>query len=379
MSRRRLPDQGKNFTVIPGEGRRHSHVKQALVFYLVLGLVAVLVIQAGSQWMGMLFFARRLQITTAEPGFFDYSVAAEGVVTRREQVISAPASGIIVELAPSGERIAVGRHLVTILLLSREDILDLQTEILTEKTLWSRLEQYLRDLWHGAAADQPDQPVVLTGEIPPWFQETVTLSSETAGLLSYYVDGWESLWEEAYLTRELVESAASKTVGDLAVGTFVEAGAPLLKIVNNWSWLYHVILPLDSGRGIAARESVTIVFDYAPDNPVQAVLENMVIDAAASEVRLTYRLDQELPGFDRVRWSSASIRFRQEQGIIIPAPAITAQQGQTGVFINSGGSVVFNPVTVIDYQDNRALVDGLEPYTMVIGRPDLVREGQRLN
>ncbi len=55
------------------------------------------------------------------------------------------------------------------------------------------------------------------------------------------------------------------------------------------------------------------------------------------------------------------------------------REGVFGVFLNRGGRVRFNEVTVIRIQDDEAMVEGLEPGSMVIARPALVEEGQRLN
>ena len=65
--------------------------------------------------------------------------------------------------------------------------------------------------------------------------------------------------------------------------------------------------------------------------------------------------------------------------MIIPAGALVDREGVFGVFLNRGGRVRFNEVTVIRIQDDEAMVEGLEPGSMVIARPALVEEGQRLN
>ena len=378
MSSRRSMEQKRKLKVIQGEGRGVNYARIA-VYYLALGLVAILVLLVGYHWIGNFFLVQRLQITTPTLDYLEHSMETAGVVTRQERVVSAPASGIVVAVTPPGERMAVGKELVTILLISREDVTALlEEEDTPQPGLWERLERFLLELREGGNNPEDEsEPLILTGKVPPWYDETVTLTSESAGLLSYHIDGWESLWEEAYLPKETI--LAGPPAPALTEGRFVESGEPLLKIVNNWSWKYHVVLPLDSGRTAAAHEAVTIFFDHAPGNPVEAVLEKKAIDAAAGEVRLTYRIDQEIPGFEEMRWSSSRILLRKQYGMIISASALTEREGEKGVLINQGGLVVFNSVTVIAQRDGQALVEGLELDSMVIGHPGLVEEGQRLD
>ena len=96
-------------------------------------------------------------------------------------------------------------------------------------------------------------------------------------------------------------------------------------------------------------------------------------------MRLTYRIEQEIPGFEQMRWSGSRILLRKQYGMIIPAAALTEKGEERGVLVNRGGLIVFVPVTVIAQRDGKALVEGLAPDSLVIGRPGLVEEGQRLN
>jgi len=378
LSSRRSMVQKRKFKVIRGEGRGVSHTRTAL-YYLAVWLVAVLLLLVGYHWIGNFFLVRRLQIATPRLDYLEHSIEAAGVVTRQEQVLSAPASGIIVAMAPPGERVPAGKELATILLLSREEATALLNEDETFMPgLWEKVEKFFHEFRAGGSiGEDAAEPLIFSGEVPPWYDETVTLTSEAAGLLSYHIDGWEPLWEEAYLPKETI--LARPPAPAPVEGQFVERGEPLLKIVNNWSWKYHVVLPLDRGRTAAAHEAITIYFDGTPDNPVAAVLGKRVIDAAGGEVRLTYRIDQEIPGFEQMRWSGSRILLRKQYGMIIPAAALTEKGGEKGVLVNRGGLVVFIPVTVIAQRDGKALVEGLAPDSLVIGRPGLVEEGQRLN
>ncbi len=379
MRRRKRQHQDHNFQVLEGEGRRYSYLKQAAVFYIVLLLVVVLLFQVGYHWLGEQYLALRLQIVTAEPGSMDSSIEVAGIVTRNEHIVHAPGTGIVVDLLSPGERVAAGAPLVTIVSLSREEAEAMQEHHEEPvDSFFSTLAQLLQNWLEPEETVEAAPPLVLDGEIPPWFQDQLSVFCEQAGLLSYQLDGWEFLSGKDTPPLEFFETAP-QAASPLVEGTFVEQGQPLLKIVNNWIWYYHVALPLNPGRTAAAQQKVAVVFDFAPESPVEASLEDALIDTAGSRVILSYRLDRQLPGFEQARLSEAVISFQRQKGILIPAAALLEKDGEAGVLINQGGMVAFSAVNVIRREDDLALVEGIEPYTLVIARPDLVREGQRLN
>lgn len=102
------------------------------------------------------------------------------------------------------------------------------------------------------------------------------------------------------------------------------------------------------------------------------------VDPEEEAVRLTYRLGTQVQGFEEQRWAEAAISYQPQEGIIIPEQAITRKEEETGVLVNQGGVVFFNPVQVLRRRNGEALVEGLPAYSLVITRPELVREGQRL-
>lgn len=375
MRKRRETTKTKQFTVIEGQARPGSNWKQRAVFYVLLALAAVFIIQAGYHWLGSLFLSWRLQIIVVEPASLETSVETGGVITRQEKVIKAPVSGVLRDLHQAGVRVAVGTKLAEIVLVSREDLLSLDAEDSPKNNVLESIRDWLlgNQDHHGE-----DQPLIVTGEIPSWFNTTESVHAAVPGLLCYHFDGWEPFEGFRYLTAAQFEDTGY-TVQRRVEGMFVEAGEQLLKIVNNWRWYFSIILPPDPGQDIAAYDSVKIEFAFASGRRIRGVQEEYLYDAAAGEVRITYRLEEQLPGFERERWSDATVIYHSEQGILIPDSALIEDSGETAVFLNSGGLVTYRPVEVIARRGDKLLVEGVEPFSMVIGRPWLVREGQRLN
>jgi len=354
----------QRFEVHSGEGRRFnlSRLKQGFVFYVLLLLALVFIVQVGYHWLGDQFLAWRLQVVPAEQGVLEQEEAVEGLVTRSEEVITAPVTGVVLELAEAGERVPVGKDLARIGVLHHP----LPAELDQAENEENEGDQNQENPFPGDDLSAAD------------FEETLTITSEKAGLLSYYIDGLEDRNGPYYpagagFQDQLPEGAAT------AQNTVVKAGQPLLKIVDNWKWFFNIVLPLHPGRSIAAEQAVNLVFDFAPGENVRAELYHSEIDDNNNEVRLSYLIERQLAGFEEVRRAEASLLYARKQGVIVPAEAVFDKNQTPGVYLNRGGRVVFQPVAVAERQEGKAMVEGVEPHSLVIIRHDLVEEGQRLD
>jgi len=354
----------QRFEVHSGEGRRFdfSRLKQGFVFYVLLLLALVVIVQVGYHWLGEQFLAWRLQVVTAEQGIMEQKQEVEGLITRSEKVITAPDHGVILDLAKAGERVPHGKELARI-------------GITAEPHFPGRDEEEAEN----SEDNEGDENSPGGDDFDPDdFETVITITGEEAGLLSYYIDGLENREGPFYIAAEnLDEKVPEGSV--TAKYDRVMAGDPLLKIVNNWEWHYNIVMPLHPGQAIVSEREVELDFAFTSEGPVRAELYHTEIDEGKNEVRLTYLLEKQLPGFAEVRRAEAVLYYAQQEGVIVPAEAVFEKNRQTGVFINRGGRVAFQPVTVTARQDDRAMVEGLEPRSQVITRHELVEEGRRLN
>lgn len=392
MAKKSTEAKKKGLKVLSGKGKRFSfrNIKQALVFYVLLLVALAVIAQLGYHWLGDQYLAWRLQITEAELGYIQRDTHVRGLVTRSEEVITAPHNGMILDMAPSGKRIAAGRELVIFGFLSPGKMNDLRGSDQQEPD--ENLREQLFDYWQVAfrgdneIAETGEELNDLTGEVLTGeenqedlpsresFIDIITMYSEKAGFISHYVDGWEHYEGPLYL------DAAEPAGQNISEGDLVEAGEPLIKIVDNWHWYYSITMSLHPGRTIAELSRVEFVFDFAPDEIVAASRKHYEVDEDNQEVRITYTIDKQLPGFDRARYVEASLLYLRDHGIIVPVEALfESDDGQQGVYLNQGGRVVFQPVSIIRQHDDQVLVEGLAQHSLVITRPELVEEGQRLN
>ncbi|NLA05177.1 MAG: hypothetical protein GX881_05635 [Firmicutes bacterium] len=376
--RRRTAASSDHLRVLPGKGRRLARFRQAATFYIILGLLAVLVLQAAYHWLSPYILARRLQIEAVTVGTLEDKIEVAGLVTRQELLLTAPGSGVIVELAPPGERLPAGEAAAVIAPLTGEERQRLVKEAGPAESFWERTKGQLLKIFGGDGAVKAGETLRMTGPLPPWITERVPLKAPEAGLLLHRLDGWEEPGERAFFTEEEYNSA-ERDPFEAKVGLWVEKGQPLVKLVDNWEWRYNLLLPLDPGRTLAAREQVLFRFDFAPENPVSAGLVAAEIDPEKEEVRLTYRIRKQFPGFEERRWLEAALVLESSEGMVIPAAAVVEHKGKPGVYLNLGGAVKFRAIKILAGLGDDLVVEGIEPDSMVIMRPGLVEEGQRLN
>lgn len=124
MNKKRRKAKDRRFQVLEGQGRRFSFssFKQAFVYYVLLLLALVVIVQLGQHWLGDQFLAWRLRVVAAEPGLIEKSENVAGVVIRREEIITAPGPGMVLRLAEPGERVPAGAELVTFGVISLTDM-----------------------------------------------------------------------------------------------------------------------------------------------------------------------------------------------------------------------------------------------------------------
>ncbi|MDY6825705.1 MAG: HlyD family efflux transporter periplasmic adaptor subunit [Bacillota bacterium] len=394
MKKKGTRDVNRHFKVLPGEGKRFSfsNFKQAFIFYVLLLLALVIIVQLGYHWLGEQYLAWRLQIINSEPGIMIQECRVAGLVTRDEAVIRAPESGLIMDLAENGERIAAGSDVAAIGIISPLEMQRIrggESEEYSEEDLWEQFKEYWQQFFEEKRNNSQDEIVASsesgtddspgTVAINPssmTFKDTVDVYSENSGLISHYTDGWEDYRGSLYLSAE--EFAEVYDEGEYAVvGELIDAGQPLVKIVNNWRWYYSIKLPLHPGQVIAGKDTAEIEFDFAPGDRVRGKLYHK--EEKLQEVFLTYEIEEQIEGFEQIRWAEATLLYSRREGIIIPEEALFEKEGREGIFVIEGGRVIFKPVSLVERQENRLLVEGIDPGNLVITKPAMVEEGQRLN
>ena len=416
----------QRFEVFEGGGKRFSfsNFKRTFIFYLLLLLALAVVVQLGYHWLGEQFLSWRLQVFEAEKAQMLKEVYAAGLVTRHEELISASQNVVVLKLAPDGQRVAAGEELARLGLFNPADWPSDEEEAAGAEERSGSFFEEAKNYWHnlignGEVEEEPlseteaephsgpaenekeaeqipqsagQEEEALAGGLSAAELSVDALSvfAGRPGFVSHYCDGLEGCAGACYPAeiKQQLQETNSNEAGETEEedqepglvrkeGDRVYAGEPLLKLVDNWHWYFSAVLPLHEGRPLTQLKTVALIFDFASSASVTGELFHFETDEAKQKVYLTYIVDKQLPGFDRARLTGAFIQYGQHWGIVVPARAVFEKEGQSGVYINSGGRVVFKAVTVTEKQEERLMVEGIEPHTLVIARPDLVEEGQR--
>ncbi|NLZ28469.1 MAG: hypothetical protein GX887_05830 [Firmicutes bacterium] len=372
--------QTRNFNVIEGEGKSKKPLRGKIGYFVVLGLLLLLLALVGYQWMDSWFYFRRVQITVAEEGAMDSCVSVTGIITRDETVVPSPVTGFILGKIPEGERVSVGGEVVTVIpgLYEPDDGNETGDDRRGFKFYFQKLKTWLMSLFaSGEQLEEEENGDIETLSGSKGY-ESIPVRSPMAGVVSYSIDGLEEKYLSGY-PYDLLAPENGEVGQDVPPKKeFVAEGESLFKLVNNWEWFFSVVLEGEEREIMARRKEVNIVFSFFPNEPIQAVLVDMEEEPEARKTYFTYRISRQIPGFTRYRQAEAEINYYTYEGIKIPHSAIIEDEGVTGVYLNDKGIVAYYPVDIIYETDYDVIVDGIPPNSIVIIRPELVKEGQRM-
>jgi len=225
----------------------------------------------------------------------EVALDADALVVRDEQVYTAPVAGQARRLVPDGQRVRVGSPVV--------------------------------ELMQDAGA-------------------TTTVSAQTSGMLSFQVDGLETVlvpiqaagWKPAWF-----KALSAPSPRRLADGR-VESGGALFKIVDNVAQSLILVADERSLPAVQAGSELQVRFAGRGDS-VEATLARL--ERQGTDVLLhvnPQRLPAELGGVRRAR---ITLVFFTYTGKVVPRSAIDVRDGQQGVWVLEGKETVFTPARVV--------------------------------
>lgn len=373
-------NQDRNLSVVTGGGKKNKPGRDKIIYFVVLGILLLLFIQVGYQWANSWLYFRRVQIAVAEEGTMDSLVNVSGVITRDETVVTSPVTGFVLGKIPEGERVPVGGEVVTVLpdYYEQDDNDEPGDNQNAFQFYYQKFKTWFESLFATNDRTKNGKNDEIDAMPDPKGYESVSIRSPRAGVVSYSIDGWEEKYLPDYPYDLLAEGHEVPEQDIPEKREYVAEGEPLFKLVNNWEWFFSFALGRKEGEIMANRKNVDITFSFFPHEPIRARLVDIQMEPEAEKVFLTYKISRQIPGFTRYRWAEAEISYHTYEGIKIPRSAIIDEEGATGVFLNDKGIVVYYPVNIIYEADYDVIVDGIPPNSIVIIRPDLVNEGQRL-
>ncbi len=176
----------------------------------------------------------------------------------------------------------------------------------------------------------------------------------TTGIVSYYVDGYES-----YFTPENMQALEPAELLELEVApedtkrTQVSTGEPVYKLILQDVWYAVLLVPEENINKYTLDSKVTVKF---PDGEVQGSTAQLI--QKTEGWLAVIKIDRYYESFARVRKTEATVVTKDYQGLIVPNTAIAEEQGLTGVYVKElGGDFTFTRIQVITTDGKDSLVE----------------------
>lgn len=303
-----------------------------MLLFIILGCLVVLGI-------GNVKFLSKIlvDVTKAELSVLEEVLPAEFFVMRTEIAVSAPFSGTLEWTCPEGERVAKGTVL-GYLTVSRGTSL--------EKT------------------------------------EKVAVTAPLAGVVSYAVDGYETIcnpqnWGQLNMA-DLAENTKwleEKTVGDAKNKKAVEAGDLFFKITDNLEPVYFYVETKEFFPELFVRGKELKV---RIDDIEQPVFTGMAqLSRTEDKTQMLLKLTGK-QGFEGHRKLRGKIILHEYKGIVLSSQMLVTKEGRDGVYILNQGKAEWRTVQILGKDETKVSLAGIKPGEWVVTSPQLVQEGQRV-
>ena len=175
------------------------------------------------------------------------------------------------------------------------------------------------------------------------YKATENGSTQTAGFVSYYVDG-----AEAKLSTKAIESLNYKDLKDLTGRKAVKVPSkncgkdfPVFKIVRNRKW--YLVYYLSKEEATKYTQGDSVLIEVNGENVPVTVRE---VRDEGKNVRITLTCKTFFDGFLEIRHLDTKVTVESAEGLVLEDGSIVeAPDGKRGVFVvNKLGEHVFTPV-----------------------------------
>lgn len=333
----------------------------------------------------------RIETAPAAPATIHSVIEADVYLFREEILLTAGiAGGSAVPAVADGTRVGIGDTVARLYDKSEPDVVsalveaDAQIEVLTAMKTHAislrdthAIDQSIYEITAKLAAAARDgdakaalsyrtelrsslaRRAVITGAAADIDGEIKRLENEKAMLLrrlgvcreekvadrsGYYFstpDGYESVFtndtartmtvaEFLALTEKESESIPERTAG---------------KLVTDYRWYTAAVIPAAKAENLAESDTYAVSFPYNGDTVIAMKLERLV--AEGERAMLVFSADVMPDGFSYTRLQPAVISDNAYTGLRVPASAVRAVDGVTGVYVLEGGIVHYRAVKLI--------------------------------
>ena len=191
----------------------------------------------------------------------------------------------------------------------------------------------------------------LTNSIASWKRD---YTAPTAGIVSFYLDGYESLLSQSNMDNLTISDLRGVIRGDRpSVTNEVRGSTPLFKVIDSASW--SVLLIIDNASDMPALgQAYTLTLKGYEDYVYSATVSD--IKRFDSETMIHMEIDQDVLPAINLRTTRASVGT-QYAGLRVPLGAVYTVNGVHGVYKHNGDTYDFIPVNITASDGEYALIE----------------------
>ena len=326
--------QGTNSVTV----RIRKRHKQTFLGKILIALLILLVILLASGVLKSIITRFMISVIPVETTVLEDKIVTEFLFIRQETAIPAPFAGRFEEIIHDGERVAKNTAIGYLI-----------------KNIGSSLEA----------------------------TEKVPVLSPQAGILSYMIDGYESIltpqvWPQLDLTKlpDLKKEVGKKTITQVIGSKTLVAGEHFYKIVDN-------LVPCN----LYAEAVTNLPENFTKGNSIDiriAELENLAVKGKIvdliqtdEESRILFSIPY-VTGIENIRFTNGAIVVGKYSGMVVDKKVLVNKDEAIGVYLLRNGNVFWLPVNVAATAGDKAVLGGLSSSDWIIVTPGLVKEGQRV-
>lgn len=387
-----------NFHLIKGKKKekdsRVEKLKRAAVWFLAV-ILFLFIFRHLFTWGYSRVASYFVNTYIVEERMIDNKFSREGLIVRDEKLITAPWEGYLLWAVEDGERIGAGKMVAEIVEEVSPETVEEEEELRETSNSHETLEALEIENKTGVMVDNLRDNMawgdMITArdyyqELKYFSQEVMVRKSFTrgkskivtpfSGIAVFHTDGLEDL-----LTPENVNFLSYEQMQDfepnirkINAGERVRQGAPLVKIVDNYSWYFSVYVNSSQIDKIRDQGRTKLSFSFAPGEEVTARLYSVEEDED-NKYQVTFIITEHLEDFYLHRQVKADIIYDSFRGITIPSSALVEKDGEPGVYSVEKAMIKFRPVEVVSSFEEELLVEGLSTGRLIITNPGFFKEG----
>ncbi|MCH4890231.1 hypothetical protein EZV73_21800 [Acidaminobacter sp. JC074] len=377
--------------------RRRSRIKikgvlRLLVLVIAIGFGIYLIIDGN--------FSKEDPTYVLEYDEIDIRQSFKAIVVRKEHVLKSSSSGTLVQIADDGEKVKRGQRIMDITKSAEEEVEGLVASVVNETEITrynleqidgeiTELKKEIADLIHkkdydavgslsleleakierrrmmedGALEETYNETEVGGGELA--VGESQPIETPLAGILTYYVDGYEQELTYAEVMQIDLEEILNLDIeARTSVQSAVQSGDVLCKIIDD-SYYYLIIL-VERGEQNLYDISEDLILEVG-NQKVSGYIAEMI--PTTSKVAIAIKVESYIEDFYKERFLDVSITQDTHNGLIVKSSSIVTIDGQAGVLVvDRYKNISFKPVKIIVRQGDTVVVKEDAFYEFVDGK-----------